>query len=67
MQAGASNVATLLIGRIIGGLAIGYSNESLLQRPLTAHIWKGALHDRSLVQRRGSKLLSEFVLNLFEN
>jgi MFS family permease len=25
MQAGAGNVATLLVGRIIGGLAIGYS------------------------------------------
>lgn len=29
MQSGASNVATLLVGRIIGGLAIGYVGLSL--------------------------------------
>lgn len=28
MQAGANNVATLLVGRIIGGLAIGYTGNS---------------------------------------
>ncbi|KAG6827977.1 hypothetical protein H0H92_009803 [Tricholoma furcatifolium] len=32
MQSGANNVATLLIGRIIGGFAIGYPQTDLLQR-----------------------------------
>lgn len=49
MQTGASNVATLLVGRIIGGLAIGYSDEFLALRRLTTEVWKCTFHDRSIV------------------